>query len=107
MNQMEITPLSLTLREPRASHSTNLSLLGITGRVFKEKLQDHNKITWLLRPVGTFRFLPITFRVAGSESQGVGVFWWSRSRIFYPNPEVQLNHFLHRTRKLGILIRTC
>jgi len=31
----------------------------------------------------------------------------SRSRIFYlaPTPEVQLNHFLYRTPKLGILTR--
>jgi len=46
-------------------------------------------------------------RVAESE-----VFGWSRSpknarvrnhRIVYPTPEVQLNNFLHRTPKLGIL----
>ena len=31
------------------------------------------------------------------------------SRIFYPTPtpEVQLNHFLHRTPKLGVLTRAC
>jgi len=35
------------------------------------------------------------------------VFGWSRSRIFSPTPEVQLNHFLHRTPKLGIPARAC
>ena len=53
--------------------------------------------------------------VEESESQGVGGFWveWiprntrSRTRIFYPTPEVQLNYFLHRTSKLGILTRAC
>jgi len=40
----------------------------------------------------------------------VGGFGWSRiakisgnrSQIFYPTPEVQLSHFLHRTPKLGM-----
>jgi len=41
-----------------------------------------------------------------SMSQGceVQVFWCSR--IFYPTPEVQLNHCLHRTPKLGIPVET-
>jgi len=30
-----------------------------------------------------------------------------RSRIFYLTPEVQLNHFFHRTLKFGILARAC
>ena len=42
-----------------------------------------------------------------------GAFGWSRcrilkntrSRVFHPTPEVQLNHLLHRTPKLGILTR--
>jgi len=39
------------------------------------------------------------------------VFGWSQSRIFHPTfyptltTEVQLNHFLHRTPKLGIPTR--
>jgi len=45
-------------------------------------------------------------RVEESESE---VFGWSRRRIpkisqiriFYPTPEVQLNHFLHHIPKLG------
>jgi len=44
----------------------------------------------------------LKLRVAGSESE---VFGWSR--ICYPTPEVQLNHFLHRNPKLGILTRAC
>jgi len=27
--------------------------------------------------------------------------------FFYPTPDVRLNHFLHRTPKLGILTRAC
>jgi len=30
-----------------------------------------------------------------------------RSQIFYPTPKVQMNIFLHRTPKLGILTRAC
>jgi len=47
-------------------------------------------------------------------SQGSYCYWVERSRtpkntrsgsrIFYATPEVQLNHFLHRAPKLGILI---
>jgi len=30
----------------------------------------------------------------------------SRSRIFFPTPDVQLDHFLHHTLKLGIPVET-
>jgi len=33
-----------------------------------------------------------------SDSSNTG----SRSRIFFPNPDVQLDHVLHHTPKLGI-----
>ena len=33
------------------------------------------------------------------------VFGWSRSRIFYATPKVQLDRFLHRTFKLGIPVK--
>ena len=51
-----------------------------------------------------------------SNSQGCGVvrspsfFGWSRipsntrSRIFCPTPQVQVDHFFHHTPKLGILV---
>jgi len=38
---------------------------------------------------------------------GVGFLRTLVVRVFYPTPEVQLNHFLHRTPKLGILTRAC
>jgi len=49
----------------------------------------------------------ISTRVVGSEPE---VFGWSqipnntgsRRRIFCPTPDVQLDHFLHHTPKLGI-----
>ena len=37
----------------------------------------------------------------------VGFFIRCNLRIFYPTPAVALNHFLHRTPKLGILTRDC
>ena len=40
--------------------------------------------------------------VSHQQGCGVGVFWLSRSRIFCPTPDVQLDHFLHHTPKLGI-----
>jgi len=45
-------------------------------------------------------------RAAESESQGVGGLWVESSESdFYSTSEVQLNNFLHRTPKLGILTR--
>jgi len=47
-----------------------------------------------------------------SESQGIEGFWVDSEleldfRYPTPIPEVQLDHFLHRTRKLGILTLAC
>jgi len=46
-------------------------------------------------------------RSRSQSRKGSDGFGWIRCRIFYRIPEVQLNHVLHHTPKLGILTRAC
>ena len=68
------------------------------------KMCDWIRYASLLRIPSCFATLT---RVA--ESQGVEGFWVESDseEDYNPTPEVQLNNFLHRTPKLGILTRAC
>jgi len=53
------------------------------------------------------KWCPMLFKQFRYSEPGCRKFLGGVGFLFYPTPEVQLNHFLNRTPKLRVLARAC